>query len=70
MDAVSTNVEVIALTGSKDTNTMPVLARDYVAALEARGVNATFMEVANAGHNGVARTAAFRDAIARLAGRR
>lgn len=70
IDTVPTDVEVIALTGSKDTNARSVLARDYVTALTGRGVVATFVEVANAGHNGVVRSAAFRDAVARLAGRR
>ena len=70
VDTVPTDVEVIALTGSKDTNTRSVLARDYMTALTERGVAAMFVEVANAGHNRVVRSPAFRDAVARLAGRR
>ena len=67
VDAVAADVEVVALTGSKDTNTRSVLAAAYVKRLARRGIAATFSEVDGAGHNGVARSTAFHDAIARLA---
>ena len=70
LDAVPTDIEVVALTGRKDKNTKPVLAREYVAALKERAVTATFVVVANASHNRVARSKEFLDAVARLAGRR
>jgi predicted esterase len=41
---------VVAVTGGSDPNTAPALARDYVAALTARGVGARFEEVPGAGH--------------------
>ena len=50
VDEVPVNSEVIALTGSKDGVTRSRLARDYVAALAERGVEATFVELAGAGH--------------------
>lgn len=47
---VARGTRVVAVTGSGDTNTAPALARDYVAALAARGVPARFEEVPGAGH--------------------
>ena len=67
--SVPKGTEVVALTGSRDANTRPALARDYVSALNRRGVTAIFVEVVGAGHSKVARTQAFDGAIARLAGR-
>ncbi|MBL8669033.1 MAG: prolyl oligopeptidase family serine peptidase [Alphaproteobacteria bacterium] len=49
--AVPAGTTVVALTGTADDNTAPSLARDYVAALAARGVPATFRAVPGAGHN-------------------
>ena len=66
VEAVPAGTAVIALTGSKDRNTRPVLGRDYAAALAARGLAAEFAEVPDAGHNAVARTRAFREAVIRL----
>ncbi len=48
---VSTDVEVVALTGANDTVTPPRIARIYIAGLERRGVAATFVEVAHADHD-------------------
>ena len=39
------------MTGSLDTNTYPHLAKDYVATLRQRGVDASYVEVAGAAHN-------------------
>ena len=56
---VPLTTEVVAITGSKDGNTFPALAEDYVARLKARGVPATFVGVEGAGHglSGLAATA-------------
>ena len=45
------NVKVVALTGANDTVTPPRTARNYIAGLARRGVDATFVEVAGRGHD-------------------
>jgi len=60
------SARVIALTGTSDDNTGPELAKAYVAALKARGVDATFGAIAGATHNGAFRSQEVTDAIARL----
>ena len=50
VDAVPVDTEVIALTGARDDRTGSHLARDFVAQLEARGVDARFATVATARH--------------------
>ena len=47
---VPTSTRVVAITGSEDRNTFPALARDYIAALTAVGVRATYIQVPEAGH--------------------
>ena len=47
---VSAATRVTVMTGSEDINTFPELARDYAAALTARGVPAHFEPVEGAGH--------------------
>ncbi len=42
---------LVAITGANDDNTPPQLAQDYVAALSARGIKASFVSVPGAGHN-------------------
>lgn len=42
---------VVAVTGDKDTNAFPALARDYVATLQAKGVDAQFVPIADAAHD-------------------
>ena len=42
---------LVAITGASDDNTPPQLAQDYVAALNARGIKASFVSVPGAGHN-------------------
>ncbi len=61
---------VVAITGAEDDNTEPVLARNYVADLQAQGIDATFVEVPGAGHYGIPRTTAFIAAIYELLERR
>ncbi|MEO0664426.1 MAG: prolyl oligopeptidase family serine peptidase [Pseudomonadota bacterium] len=51
VDAVPASTRVIALTGANDDNTFSALAEDYVAALSARGIDASFNEVASGEHN-------------------
>ncbi len=48
---VSTSTTVIAITGTKDDNTKPALAQDYVGQLAKRGVPAQFEAVTGAGHS-------------------
>lgn len=43
--------KVIAITGKKDTNTQPYLAQDYVQRAKNAGIDATYVEVPDAGHN-------------------
>jgi dienelactone hydrolase len=52
VDKVSKTVKVVALTGSKDDNTFPDLAKSYVEALKSRGVDANFVLVPGENHNG------------------
>ena len=59
---------VVALTGDADDNTRPVLARDYVKALAARGVSARFELVAGAGHHDVVRRPELRSTIDEVIG--
>ncbi len=55
-DKVSTASQVIALTGAKDDNTQPDLARGYVNALQARGVEARFALLPDESHNSAFRS--------------
>lgn len=57
---VPPTTEVVAITGEKDANTAPELARDYVTALKKRGARARFVSVDGAGHgfSGVAEATA------------
>lgn len=59
-------IEVIALTGAKDTTTSPRLADEYIKALHAHGNKATFLPIPEAGHREALANAAVSDAIARL----
>ncbi len=65
-DAVPTDAEVVLLTGAGDAITAPRFARDYAAALAERGVAATFVKIAGAGH-GVTNRREVREAVNRLA---
>lgn len=57
---------IVAVTGAEDGNTRSAIARDYVKRLRARGIDAEFVEMPDAGHNKVTRTDAFHAAIERL----
>ncbi len=50
VDALAEDIEVIAITGSRDGNTRSRLARDYVEAVAARGIAARFVEVDGGRH--------------------
>ncbi|MCE8524731.1 prolyl oligopeptidase family serine peptidase [Ruegeria pomeroyi] len=51
LDQIPRQTRIIAVTGQNDSNTQPGLARDYVAKAQARGLNATFTAIPNAGHS-------------------
>ena len=55
-DHVDPSTRVVALTGAKDDNTLPELAKTYVEALRARGVEATFQLLADETHNSAFRS--------------
>jgi len=65
-DAIPAATKVIALTGSRDSNTFPEIAQTYVEQLRQRGLDARFIEVPGASHNGAARSDQFYAAIAEL----
>ena len=44
------DTRIIAITGSKDRNTFPRLAKSYIKAAGKRGMQAEYVEVAGAGH--------------------
>jgi pimeloyl-ACP methyl ester carboxylesterase len=67
-DRVEPPVRVVALTGERDDNTGPDLARRYVAKLQARGVDARFERVAGETHNGAFRSPAVLEAVRGLLG--
>ncbi len=50
LERVRPGVRIVAITGSADTNTLPANAEKYIAAAEAKGLNAEFIVVPNAGH--------------------
>jgi predicted esterase len=66
IEKVSPASKVIALTGSRDDTTDPGLARTYVDRLRARGIDASFQLVPDAGHIDVLRSPAILDASLKL----
>jgi pimeloyl-ACP methyl ester carboxylesterase len=64
--SVPARTRVIALTGSRDDTTRPALAADYVARLNARGIDAEFRLVADAGHIDILGSPAITAAAAEL----
>ena len=65
-DKVSPSARVVALTGSSDQNTSTELAKAYVEALRARGIDATFEAVRFASHDSALRASEVTDAVANL----
>lgn len=57
---------IFAVTGGNDGNTESVLARDYVASLRSAGIDATYIEVPEVGHNGIEKTSEYNTAIDQL----
>lgn len=51
LDRIPADTVIRLVTGTRDTNTFPSLARDYAAAGQARGLDAVALEVDGAGHN-------------------
>lgn len=66
IDEVDAAARIIALTGSNDETTQPVLANTYVERLRARGVDATFEAAPDAGHIDILRSPALAAATVRL----
>lgn len=66
VDKVSTSTKVVALTGTKDENTSPDLAKTYVDSLKLRGVDAIFRPIVDATHNNAFRSPEVFDAISKL----
>jgi pimeloyl-ACP methyl ester carboxylesterase len=66
VDGVDPSARVVALTGAKDDNTFPELARTYVEALRARGVDATFRLLADETHNSAFRSLEVSNAVRTL----
>jgi pimeloyl-ACP methyl ester carboxylesterase len=62
-DRVAAATRVVALTGERDDNTAPDLARRYVAALQARQVDAAWRVLPNETHNGAFRSPAVLEAV-------
>lgn len=59
VDQLDADIRIIAITGADDPNTFPVLAEDYVAAVKARGIEASLMIIPGAEH----RYSQLRDAV-------
>jgi pimeloyl-ACP methyl ester carboxylesterase len=66
IDAIPAASRVIAVTGSRDNNTFPKIAVQYVESLQKRGIDARYVEVEGASHNSVTQSDAFHAAIAEL----
>ncbi|MBS1207688.1 MAG: alpha/beta hydrolase family protein [Proteobacteria bacterium] len=65
-DKVATTTRVIALTGDKDDNTPPALAEAYVAALQARQIDARFQLLPGENHNSAFRPASVYPVLQRV----
>ena len=57
---------VVVITGGKDGNTPPEIAKDYVNSLKGNGIDATYIEVPGVGHNGIVKTSDYQTAINKL----
>lgn len=64
--AIPATTKVIALTGSRDNNTFPEIARTYIDDLKKRGLDARYIEVSGDSHNSVARSDDFYTAVGAL----
>lgn len=50
LSAAPRSAKIFAVTGERDRNTMPVLARDYVKKAKELGLDAKYIEIGGAGH--------------------
>ena len=66
VEKIAPATRVIALTGSRDDNTAPDLAKRYVEALLGRGIPALFAEIPNASHNEAFKAGEVKEAITEL----
>jgi predicted esterase len=66
VEQVSTSTKVIALTGARDDNTSPELARAYVDALRSRGVDARLLILPDQTHNSAFQSAEVMNALGPL----
>jgi poly(3-hydroxybutyrate) depolymerase len=65
VDKVFKTVQVTAITGDADVNTMPAQVTGYIASLKARGVRARYLEVPKATHDtGILGTKLLQDIVA------
>lgn len=53
VENITPDVTVIALTGTRDDNTFPILAIEYIEKLKKNNINATFISVKGETHNGI-----------------
>ena len=63
---VSASARVVAMTGSRDENTSPELARAYVEVLRSRGIEAQFQALPDQTHNSAVRSPEVLDAVRQL----
>jgi hypothetical protein len=63
VENIGPDVIIIALTGTKDGNTFPILAVEYIEKLKKNNINAKFIGVEGETHNGVVRSHQFYNAI-------
>ena len=56
IEHIDKNAKVISLTGARDDNTLPILARNYTDALIAQGIQAEFRLIENENHNSAFRS--------------
>ena len=63
VENVGKDVTVMALTGTNDNNTYPVLAAEYIETLKKNNINAKFISVEGETHNGVIKTPQFHEAL-------
>ncbi len=66
VENIGPDVTIIALTGTKDDNTFPILAVEYIGKLKKNNINAKFIGVEGKTHNGVVRSPQFYNAINEL----
>ncbi len=63
VENIGLDVSVIALTGTQDNNTFPILAIEYIEKLKKNNIDGKFVAVEGETHNGVTRSPEFYDAI-------